>query len=277
MALKVKAVEKLLKFGKVIRGAFSCKGPQMGVAGNFSSFYLLISLIMCTFAPNSKDMGTLSNVEIHRSEAHSQGVRLTPDAIPDAVSTQTGVSVRYAQSPEKKWFVFRVSYGREDKASDILIEDGTYTYVAKRITNKMVDGKRRKILESLIPNLLFAYTTEEKAEIYVRKTPALDYLTYYYNHFAFNEEMKNPPLTVSCAEMENFIYATKNRNEHVMMVESAQCHYKGGDLVRVVEGSFKNVVGRVARVVGQQRVILSLSDIGLIATAYIPSAFIEKI
>ena len=38
MALKVKAVERLLKFGKVIRGAFSCKGPQMGWRAIFQVF-----------------------------------------------------------------------------------------------------------------------------------------------------------------------------------------------------------------------------------------------
>jgi hypothetical protein len=37
------------------------------------------------------------------------------------------------------------------------------------------------------------------------------------------------------------------------------------------------VQGKVARVSGQQRVIITLSQFGLISTAYIPSAFIEKV
>ena len=45
----------------------------------------------------------------------------------------------------------------------------------------------------------------------------------------------------------------------------------------VTDGLFKGVEGKVARVAGQQRVIVSLSKIGLISTAYIPTAFIEKI
>jgi hypothetical protein len=40
---------------------------------------------------------------------------------------------------------------------------------------------------------------------------------------------------------------------------------------------FEGVEGKVARVAGQQRVVISLSEIGLISTAYIPTAFIEKI
>jgi hypothetical protein len=43
----------------------------------------------------------------------------------------------------------------------------------------------------------------------------------------------------------------------------------------VIEGLFKGVEGRVARVAGQQRVVISLSGIGLISTAYIPTAFLR--
>ena len=171
-------------------------------------------------------MGTLSNVNIRRDENNSPCTKLALDAFPEAISSQTGVSVKYVPSPGKKWFVFRASYGREDKASDILVENGTYTYVAKRVVDKQVDGKRKKILENLLPNLLFAYTTEAKANEYIKFTPELSFLTYYYNHFI-----------------------TK----------------------------FKGVIGKVARVSGQQRVVLSLSKIGLISTAYIPTAFIEKL
>ena len=57
---------------------------------------------------------------------------LTPDTIPEAKSSQTGVSVRYVPYENKHWYGFRASYGREDKASDILVEDGTYTSVVKK-------------------------------------------------------------------------------------------------------------------------------------------------
>ena len=38
---------------------------------------------------------------------------------------------------------------------------------------------------------------------------------------------------------------------------------------------FKGVIGRVARWQGQQRVGVCIEEIGTIATAYIPNAFIE--
>ena len=222
-------------------------------------------------------MSTLSNVETGRGQAKPPSVRVAPETIPEAKSSQTGVSVRYVPTPDKSWFVFRASYGREDKALDYIVEDGTFVYIAKRYVRKTVKGKQKKVLETLIPNLLFVYTSEEKAEEYVKNTPALSYLTYYYNHFELDETQKNPPLTISCKEMENFIIATCNKNEHLKFVDESQCHFKGGEIVKITNGSFKGVEGRVARVSGQQRVIVTLTNVGLVSTAYIPTAFIQII
>ena len=222
-------------------------------------------------------MSTLSNVKTRRGEANPPSIRFTPDAFPEAKSSKTGVSVKYVEAPDKKWYVFRASYGREDKASDYLIEDGTYTYIAKKYVEKYYRGKRKRYLQTLIPNLLFVYTTQEKAEEYVNNTPALSYLTFYYNHFEVDINKKNPPLTISCYEMCSFVKATCNKNKHLMFVNQSQCHFKTGEQVEVVEGPFKGVEGIVARVAGQQRVVISLSIIGMISTAYITTAFIRNI
>ena len=222
-------------------------------------------------------MSTLSNVETGRGQADPPSVRVAPETIPEAKSLQTGVSVRYVPAPDKSWYVFRASYGREDRASDYIVEDGTFVYIAKRYARKSVNGKQKKVLETLIPNLLFVYTTEDKAKEYVKDTPALSYLTYYYNHFEVDDDQKNPPLTVSCKEMENFIIATCNRSEHLKFVDEGQCHFKGDEMVKIIEGSFKGVEGRVARVSGQQRVVITLTNVGLVSTAYIPAAFIQII
>ena len=222
-------------------------------------------------------MSTLSNVETGRGQAKPPGFRVTPETIPEAKSSQTGVSVKYVPTPNKIWFVFRASYGREDKASDYIVEDGTFVYIAKRYTHKTVKGKSKKVLESLIPNLLFVYTTKEQADKYVKDTPCLSFLSFYLNHFSYDEKQNNPPLTISCREMENFIIATCNNSEHLKFVDESQCHFKGGETVRIIDGVFKGIEGRVARVSGQQRVIVSVANVGLVSTAYIPTAFIQII
>ena len=53
--------------------------------------------------------------------------------------------------------------------------------------------------------------------------------------------------------------------------------FEKGQLVRVIDGAFKGVIGRVARWQGQQRVGVVVDDLVAVVTAYIPSAFIESI
>ena len=77
-------------------------------------------------------MNTLSNVETRGGETLPPCARFAPAVIPEARSSKTGVSVRYVHDPNKSWFVFRASYGRENIAFNYLVEDGTYAYVAKR-------------------------------------------------------------------------------------------------------------------------------------------------
>ena len=75
----------------------------------------------------------------------------------------------------------------------------------------------------------------------------------------------------------NFIRATSVDNEHIQLVSPEQCRYKSGDLVRVVEGDFRGIVGKVARVRGQQCVVIEIEGLCMVATAYVPTAFIQNI
>ena len=86
---------------------------------------------------------------------------------------------------------------------------------------------------------------------------------------------KNPPLIIPYNAMINFVKATSTDSEHVRIVTAEQCHYKSGDKVRVIAGDFKGVVGKVARIAGQQRIVVEISGLCLVATAYIPTDFIE--
>ena len=88
-------------------------------------------------------MSTLSNVNSSRGDIYPPSVSLIAESLPEAKSLKTGVSVRYVPDESKRWFVFRASYGREDKASDIIIEDGTYVYIAKRLVHKSMKGKQK--------------------------------------------------------------------------------------------------------------------------------------
>ena len=132
----------------------------------------------------------------------------------------------------------------------------------------------------LLPNFLFIYATREQADAFVKKAVGepISFIKYYLDKTLPPEANgKNPPLTIRYNTMINFIKATSTDSAHVRIVTIEQYNYKSGDNVRVIEGNFKGVVGKVARIAGQQRVVVEISGLCSLATAYIPSAFIEKL
>ena len=52
--------------------------------------------------------------------------------------------------------------------------------------------------------------------------------------------------------------------------------FQKGQVVRIIEGKFKGVTGTVARYQGQQRVGIVIDGLLTVATAYVPSVFLEK-
>jgi transcription antitermination factor NusG len=220
-------------------------------------------------------MNALDNANIQDKDSNG----LTSFALPEAKSSKTGVSVKYEPYADKEWYVLRIKYGQAQAVADTIIENGTYVYLAKvwkDIRNKETGKKQRKLLPFM--NLLFAYMTEQEAERYVKNSDVSQYATYYYNHFVTDKNGYNPPLTVCSRDMASFIKATALLDEHVMEVDLNTCHFVSDDLVRVTAGPFEGIVGRVARVARQKRVIIHIKGLqsGL-TTAYIPPYFLEKV
>ena len=220
-------------------------------------------------------MNALSNAHAMLGDKCPNSTETSPSASPELNCSQRGVSVEYTLEEGKLWYVLRVTYGRINPARLFLEEKGMAYYIPYHRVMKLRDGKRTWVSEPLLSNLLFVYARKEEIEWVVSSSREQTHLSYYYNHFATNEFGKNPPLTIDHASMLNFIRVTSVDNEHIRVVQPQNCHYKSGDTVRIVDGEFKGVEGRVARIAGQQRVVVELADLCLVATAYIPTAFIE--
>ena len=218
---------------------------------------------------------------------------LTSNALPEAQSTisaessQTGVSTKNALLPTKPkalkegdsphWYALRTTYGREKKAYDYLTAKGITAFYPTTNVVKLIKGKRKKVTESRLPNIFFAYGTEEQLQEYVYDNVNLPFLRFYYRHYHEGSKIKKTPLIVPDNQMESLkiICAADADNTFVSLVKVPK--FEKGQLVRVIDGAFKGVTGRVARWQGQQRVGVVVDDLVTMATAYIPSAFLEQI
>ena len=216
---------------------------------------------------------------------------LTSNALPEAQSTisaessQTGVSTKNALLATKPkaqreadiphWYALRTTYGREKKEYDYLTAKGITAFYPTTNVVKLIKGKRKNVTESRLPNIFFAYGTEEQLQEYVYDNVNLPFLRFYYRHYHEGNTIKKTPLIVPDYQMDSLkiICAADADNTIVSLVEVPK--FEKGQLVRVIDGVFKGVIGRVARWQGQQRVGVVVDDLVTVVTAYIPSAFLE--
>lgn len=202
---------------------------------------------------------------------------------PSISKNKGGVSVENVPAGNKQWFVLRVSYGRIDKAKTFVEAKGLECYVPLQYKEVRKQGKKRIITTPLLPSLIFVHASEEQVEallhdnkVVANESRAL--LSYYFNHTIHRQDNpdRNPPLIIRDEAMNNFIRLTSIKNPHIIPVTSNNIQFKLGDNVVVTEGEFKGVHGRVARIAGQQRVVVELFDWCLVATAYVPKEAMRK-
>ena len=202
--------------------------------------------------------------------------RLT-SCMPSISKNKGGVSVENVPDANRQWFVLRVLYGRIIKAKAFVEAKGFECYVPMRYKEVKKHDKKRIITEPLLPSFLFVHVTAEQVETLIHENKVVTnesraLFSYYFDHTIHRQDNSycNPPLTIQNEAMNNFIRLTSIKNPHIIPITSDNIQFKLGDNVVVTEGEFKGVHGRVARIAGQQRVVIKVFDSCLVATAYVP-------
>lgn len=238
---------------------------------------------------------TFGDIDTYGGGERPPSTGLTPDVLPEvqkpvlAENSQTGVSTRNVLSdstPETikrkpkevpHWYALRVTYGREKKAYDYLVGKHVEAYYPTIKTVKEINGKRKTVEESRLPNIFFARGTEEEIKAFVYDNVNLPYLRFYYSHFHEGAQAVKEPLIVPDYQIEGLKIICASEADDIILVSSGINKFKAGQTVRIIDGGFKGVIGKVARYHGQQRVAVIIEGLLTIATAYIPNAFLEPI
>ena len=268
------------------------------------SYALFMSLTeFCLEQSKVNDMKFADNASID-DNTHGGGeippsTGLTPDALPEvqepvlAENSQTGVSTKNAQpvtdvkTPLKTikrkpkevphWYALRVTYGREKKAYDYLVGKHVEAYYPTIKTVKEVDGKRKTVEESRLPNIFFARGTEEEIKSFVYDNINLPYLRFYYKHTHTGARIMKTPLIVPDNQIKSLQIICEKEGSDTLVLQEEVTKFKQGEKVKIIEGDFAGVTGIVARYRGQQRVGLVIDGLLTAVTAYIPTAFLQAI
>lgn len=235
----------------------------------------------------SEDVHTLGGGEFPPCAGLTSNAFSEAQSTVSAESSQTGVSTQsilLGITPilrKKKsiphWYALRTTYGREKKAYDYIVAKGITAFYPTQSVVKMIKGKRKAVIESRLPNIFFAYGTEEQIRAFVYDNVNLPFLRFYYRHVHIGHRIEKIPMIVPDYQMDSLkiICEAESDNTIVSLREIPQ--FETGQLVRVVEGAFTGVVGRVARYQGQQRVAVIVDNLMTVCTAYIPSAFLTPL
>ena len=219
---------------------------------------------------------------------------LSSDALPkvenssQSENSDTGVSTHFVPLPKEimasrraahqpHWYALRVTYGREKKAYDYMVEKHVEAFYPTIKTVKEVNGKQQTIEESRLPNMFFARGTEEDIKSFVYDNVNLPYLRFYYRHIRKGNRIVNEPVIVPDYQMEGLKIICESGAQDVLVVPDTVQKFQQGQSVRVTDGPFAGLEGKVARYHGQQRVAVIIDGLLTMASAYIPSAFLEKI
>ena len=95
------------------------------------------------------------------TQCHSDGVISSTLSIP---KDKDGVSVENVHTPNKQWFVLRVSYGRVLKAKAVVDACHIECYASMRQKQITKHGKKHIITEPLISSLIFVHTSQEEVD-----------------------------------------------------------------------------------------------------------------
>ena len=217
----------------------------------------------------------------------------------DAPNMDIGCPEHSSEGVPSSWYALRVSYSRELKVRDRLNESGIRTFVPmmwRRCPVKpgMTKGKqttsslpaptgqsteslkrmRKNPSRRLVPavgNLCFAYSTRAELEDFIRGYGETSPVHFYWDRTA------NKPLTVPEKAMNDFIAVSSTLDEDLIYITEITSKLREGQTVKVKEGPFKGIEGKVVRIRKSRRILVELPGMLAVATTYIQPEYLEII
>ena len=183
--------------------------------------------------------------------------------------------------PEHQWYVMRATYCRAQKAVDRIAQHGALAFLPTECKSTVIKGVRHWKKVPCTPTLFFVYGTYSEVRAFTHRNTesaeGIPYVDFVFDHTAKDSNGNDKIMTGPFLEMQNFIRMVEAAVPDSYSVTPQEIHYKPGGMVRVTEGPFKGVVGKVARIHSQQRVVVTIPNVLNFASNYIPKAYLEPV
>lgn len=169
------------------------------------------------------------------------------------------------------WYALRVSYSRELKIQEALNGLGVRTFVPmmwKKCLDKQGAMERKKLVPA-VGNLCFAYWTKSALDDFIRGFGDASPVHFYWDRTA------GRPVTVSDKAMHDFMRVSSTLDEDLIYITEITGKLREGQTVKVKEGPFEGVEGKVVRIRKSRRILVELPGMLAVATTYIAPEKLE--
>ena len=198
----------------------------------------------------------------------------------DSSNSNSGCPKNSSAGVPLSWYALRVSYSRVLKIQSQLQGMGVRTFVPmmwKRCpvkpgmtqTGKSGSTKLQKRLVPAVTNLCFVHWTQADIERYIQgygdKSPV---------HFYW-DRTSSSRLVVPDKAMEDFIKVSSSMDEDLIYITEISDKLREGQVVRVKEGPFKGVEGKIVRIRKSRRILVELPGMLAVATTFVNPSSLE--
>lgn len=172
------------------------------------------------------------------------------------------------------WYVLFAPYGKLKHAKPFL-EAAQIDYFYPEQYMPQTDKHGRQIksaLQPLLGNYMFVKSSKEALEPVIQEIKERLHLTsdLFYRYLGDKQIIVVPE-----EQMTNFIAVAGNQKEQIMYLSNEEVHLEKGTKVKITGGVFEGVEGIFLKIKGNKRVIVSIPNLFSVATAYVPTCFIQ--
>jgi transcription antitermination factor NusG len=174
------------------------------------------------------------------------------------------------------WYVLFAANGKAAKIQPCLKEASIEYFFPVYYKEKKIRGSERceRVSLPLLGNLIFVKSSRNVLDPVLKEVKSKFSISYdlYYKDMGDKKIIVVPE-----NQMQNFIAVAGNDKEQVIYLSNEDVNLKKGVKVRIIGGIFAGVEGVFMRINGDKRLVVSIPNLFSVATAYIPSQFVQEI
>ena len=175
-----------------------------------------------------------------------------------------------------RWYILRSKSANATELGELMQSKGLRVFVPTEYRAMTIGQDKVWQQVPSRPDLLFVYGTHDNIHNIIKNTTTqFVHQSDVIQHLPFTAP--DTPITVPEEDMDNLIRLVNVGMPQSYSVTDSEIHYRPGGPVRITDGPFKGVIGRVARIHTQTRVVVTIPGIISYATTYIPKHQMEPL